>query len=134
MKIKLEIKGYPELLALHRVILEAKFGTYIQDEPIIGSPLVANIAERVIDTIIALEIEQGNFQAPDKWNEWRQIDPTRREWKAALQYIKNTRKYWDSLDNMQKRDHVRVILSPFLLSSDKLEEFIRQANHSSIEN
>lgn len=131
MNINLEIKNYPELLALHRVILEAKFSLPVRDRDIASSTLVASLAERIIEKIIYVEIKQGDSAAQEKWDNWRRIDFNRYEWKIALQHIRESREYWDTLNPEEKRSYAKLILSPFQPTPNVMDEFIKQAGQES---
>ena len=131
LKIKLEIRNYPELLALHRVILEAKFSLTIRDGDIAASTLIASLAERIIEKIINVEIEQGDAEAQAKWDNWRRINPSRYEWKVALQHIRESREYWDRLNSEERRSYVKLVLSPFQPTPGIMDEFVRQVEQES---
>lgn len=55
-----------DLIALHRCLLEAKFNPNPSDYDIAGSPIVAKLANQVIDHLEQID--------GDKWREWRAFD------------------------------------------------------------
>jgi len=59
----MKIKDKFELLALHRCLLEAKFSPSPNDGDIAGSPIVAKLANEVVDELVSIDGSQ--------WNEWR---------------------------------------------------------------
>ena len=131
MTVKLEITEYPVLLALHRVIMEAKFNPSVNDKLILGSPFVAKIANQVAEAIIESEVLNGDEAARDRWVNWSQLTPHRREWAITILHILDHRDSWNSLDSEKKREFATLFLSPFSLTEEMLNEFIRQVDEHS---
>lgn len=126
----LQLSSYPELIALHKALLEAKFNSMPNDLLIAGSPYVAQIANQVIETVIQLETAKGDANAEGKWKEWRRINPSRREWQVAIDRVKETKDTWMRWSNEEKASYVRVVLSPFTIEEHLLKTFISQVEES----
>lgn len=113
----------PELHALHRAIMSAKFTPNPEDPAINGSPHIASVANRVLDLII--EVEQKSSEGVRLWEEWRTIDNSRREWRVAFDFMDY--KKWSTWDARRKREFARIVLSPFKFDEQVLAEFVAEA-------
>jgi len=126
----LQLSSYPELIALHKALLEAKFNSTPNDSLLAGSPYLAQIAQQVIEAIIDLETAMGDSDAEAKWKEWRQINSLRREWQVAIDRVKEAKDMWIQWSNEEKTSYARVVLSPFIIEEHLLKTFITQVEES----
>lgn len=118
--MQLEIADHFQLLALHRCLLEAKFSEDPNDKDIAGSPLVADLARRVVRKL------EEHPEAGD-WESWLRLDPSRREWKIALDTAVKDKAYWGDLGMTAREAYVEDLLAPFRLSSDSRDDFMSAA-------
>lgn len=130
MQTTFEVSDYYELLALHRALMEAKFTFFPNDREIAGSPFVAKISHQVVETLIQVELARGHPKKAERWEKWRRIDVTRREWKIALQRIsesmKRFPKQWQKWTTQQKVEYCQNVISPFKLEGKMLTKFMEQ--------
>lgn len=96
-----QIDDYFELLALHRALLEAKFSPDPWDSHMHGNHHLANMANRVIETMMAMETEDKKLGLGGvmDWPKWRRVDNVKRPrvWEVCLQIIKKHEKHWSQL-------------------------------------
>ena len=92
-----EINDYYELLNLHKALLEARFHEGLENRYLAGSPIVAQIHSRIIQTMISMEI---NRKGSEGWSEWIKISNRRDYLERAIENIikfepwdKETEKY-----------------------------------------
>lgn len=122
-----QLSNYLKLLALHKAVLKAKFTATPDDILIAGSSLVAEIAEQIVEILIQMEEEQGEPNAAQRWNNWRNLDPSRDEWKIVLAYIPLCEK-WSQWPSEKKKEFAKTLFSPFYVNDNLLEDFIIQAD------
>lgn len=128
MTTSFHIVEYDKLLALHRALMEAKFTPFPNDQDIAGSSLVAEVANQVVDILIAIEIERGSPEQAKQWNEWRHIDTSRREWKVALERAQEVAS-WQNWSLEEKTIYSQILLSPFVVTEDVVAIFIQQVDN-----
>lgn len=121
-KRELTISSYYDLLALHRVILEAKFNPNPNDSDISASPIVSRIANEIVSKLIVQGEEKSKYIGVKKWQVWRKIDPARREWTIALQRA-SERRDWDQSSHLEQSNLIRNILAPFEITEDLEVQF-----------
>lgn len=120
------IKDRWELLALHRALFEAKLHSAPEDKDIVGSPVLARLAERVVDELIATETRDGDLDSKKRWEKWRKISehPRRLDYvRAALQAQKN----WTSYDEESRRTFLVDALSPLVAEEYELQQLLNEA-------
>lgn len=122
-----EIFDFNEVQALHRALMEAKFAENPVDTAVCGSPFVAAVANRVVDTLIEMERHSGGDERARHWEEWRQVTPSRREWKVALSRVEPGGP-WSSWSVEEKRRFAELLLSPLRATDQLLDQFVREAD------
>lgn len=123
MKFAIDFDDYYRLLALHRVLMEAKFCEVPNDPVVAGSPLVAELANKVVDALVQWpDVPGGN-----NWASWRKMDPTRREWQVAVRRAA-TMDEWSRLDPSTKREVAANLLSPFTIDGALIDQFVAEAD------
>jgi hypothetical protein len=71
-----------ELWAPYDCIIEAKFHGDPRDFDVPPSPIVADLANRIVDVLAA----SAQFGSADRWSAWRQLTPEREEWSLWLNW------------------------------------------------
>jgi hypothetical protein len=120
MTFSLKFDDYYRLLALHRALMEAKFCEVPNDLPVSGSPFVAEVANEVVEALSLWKKAEGD----SGWEEWRRIDPSRREWRIAVLRAASGES-WAKLDQTTKEKLGRNLLSPFTFDDALLADFIK---------
>jgi hypothetical protein len=123
--VVVRLSGYPELLAVHRALMEAKFREAPNDPVLLGSPLLADVANRVVDALIGLDSQRHGSAGRDRWVEWRQLSPERREWKLAIQAVSSAES-WSKWSQAERRSYVITVLAPFTLDDPSIEAFLEE--------
>lgn len=118
-----------ELLALQRVFREAKFCTEPDDVEVSDSPVVAKLFERLVATLVAQEVERDGEAARQRWAQWLAIDESRDEWDAAIRRARADAR-WATFSIAERVEYVRLLLSPFTLSSEVIDRFVSVVNQS----
>jgi hypothetical protein len=115
----LVIEDYFELLALNKALFEARF----REKPICaevqGSPFLADIHNRLIETLIATEREQGKQL---EWSEWRRWRNRVIEKQQVEQIIKHA--HWQQFSAHQKLAFVQVLIAPFIVDEEEMNALI----------
>lgn len=127
MSDMLIISDYNILLTLHKAIIEAKFSENPIHMELPGSHLLAQVSNQIVEILIKKEIESGGYSAIN-WKRWREIDEHRREWDIAMKYIVSHGQVWRTWERDRKEEFVRVLLSPYIISSELLDRFIIEAD------
>lgn len=118
----LVITDFVELVALDKVLREAKFSDSPNDPVIAASPIVADLARRVRAAHDLRTI--GLADRPDRED---MIGPTWREWTLS---VREARKLtdWHSWDQEAKARVARDLLSPFGVSDERVLQFINEVD------
>ena len=117
------ISESPDVNAMFRVVLEAKFHENPEDDDIPASALVAALAIELRNCLRAKEVEREGMAAERRWEEWLAITATRREWRCAMAYAAGHWKEWPSWTEDAKEVAVRQLLSPFEVSPETIAAF-----------
>ena len=121
--VLLEIKDRWELLALHRALFEAKLHRAPEDLDVAGSPILARLAERVIDALIEVEEANGKPDARTTWTAWRQASNHPRR-HAAIREAVESCSQWSQMTGDDRRSFVVDALSPLVGDDDLVASFI----------
>jgi hypothetical protein len=121
------ISNYDELIALHRVVMEAKFSIDPNDPAIQGSPLVAIIADQVIEALMNVEISKEGEASRIKWQRWREISPERREYQIIQDKIR-AEALWKAWSFDEQADYIKILVSPLTISEELINELINSIN------
>jgi hypothetical protein len=117
------IDDYDQLMALHRVMMEAKFTTDPNDSDIQGSPLVAAIAHQIVETLAEMDSGKTGEAARSKWQAWRTISPERREYQI-IQTKLSSAPGWRTLSASEQTQYVKDLVSPLLISDELIRQLI----------
>jgi hypothetical protein len=113
--LTMDVANHYELLALLRAIMEAKFAQRRTETEIVGSPHLAAVANRIVDSLISLEIKT-NPSAGFKWQTWRTLSPTRREWRIIVRRIREVTK-WNNWSLEERNAYIDYLISPLQIST-----------------
>ena len=117
---QITVHGVHELVALDKVLREAKFSEQPYDSAIAGSPIVAELARR---TRAALQQGVPTSGAADE------VQPGQREWTISLGTARRAR-LWSDWSQHEKRGYVRDLLSPYDVSDASVDRFINEVEGS----
>ena len=116
----------PELIC---VLIDAIWTLKFDTDPVDGyefasSPLVAEVVNRACDCLIALYREQGlNASANDLIKRRKLHDERYKgsfELEALPSHIRLIQKHWDAWSEKQRMDHLRVFLTPTVVTDAEL--------------
>jgi hypothetical protein len=117
------IDNYYELMALHRVIMEAKFNVDPNDLEIQLSPMVAKIANQVVEVLIEMEVSKNGESSRSKWQEWRKVSSDRREYQIVQTKVKSEA-LWKTWSFDEQAIYVKDLVSPLQISDELISELI----------
>ncbi len=117
------INNYNELMALHRVVMEAKFSLQPNDPGIQGSPLVSMIANQTIESLIEMEVEKEGEAARLKWQEWRKISPDRKEYQFIQAKLKSDAS-WKTWSFDEQAKYVKDLASPLEITDELVGDLL----------
>lgn len=123
--LELVTNGF-ELLALHRALMEARFTLEANDPAVPDSPLVAAVANRVVDALIDLGKQSKGYGTAEEWIAWRRVDPTRREWRVVVNRLARNRS-WQKQSREEKAAQAAMLMSPFVLTQEQLDQLVSEA-------
>ncbi|WP_340399395.1 SMI1/KNR4 family protein [Paenibacillus sp. FSL H8-0079] len=122
-KSKLLVEEETELLALHRVLLEAKFNLSPSDYHIQASPFAAELAQRVLKTIVELQAAT-DVNKKERWSNWLE---QKKDWiwERCLSYMLKTPPFhWRTMEQVTKCKYVKWLFSPYDPSEEDVTRFI----------
>ncbi len=126
MTVSLEITEYYELVALHRALRAVKFARQPTIPELSGSPYLADISRRIVDTLSQMEVERGK---PERSSDWEiEIDPGSEVWQIAVRNAAAHPEFWREQTHEKKIEVARIHLSPFVLTDELLENFAHQVD------
>lgn len=126
----LTVSNPMELLALHKAIMEAKFHENPENQDVLGSPLLAAIADQVMDAIINAEDAVGNSSKASSWRTFRRLSSN--TWIAERVYRQVVRNpNWRAFDDVSRTRYLICALAPFQATSSELDN-LRQRIDASI--
>lgn len=97
-----------------RAIVEAKFHKDPEDADVPGSAILAGVAVRIRDEVMAEEVRREGAVAESRWRDWIRIGPERREWEAARNYAAGMwTDTWHHWSADERRAAAEYLLSPF---------------------
>jgi hypothetical protein len=123
------VTDHVELLALWRLIAEAKFQPDPDDSDIWGSPHVHALAQRVADALLSADTSLGGAEAAARHLRWRSSLSDN----VVLPIIQRNLKrdagttWWRSASLDVKESYVRGCVAPFDPGDAFIHELIRQA-------
>ncbi len=123
--MNLEISDYWELLALHNVLMEAKFHENPFKPEIQHSPYVQNIANKVFEALVNSEFTANGLDKAS-WLSWREADKDRREVILLINKI-STEPSWSDMSKDERIEYIRIFMAPLILE-EKLEQGIAESS------
>lgn len=121
--------SHAELLALLRAIVEAKFHKDPADLDVPGSTVLASVASRVRDAVIAEEVRREGAVAEARWQQWIRLDATRPEWDGAKTYaVGEWGRPWARWSEEERRQAAVALLSPFAPEEAALQQFLAEVD------
>lgn len=122
------IDSYPDLIILHKTIMEAKFSGDVWDYDVPRSSEIAALSRKVVTELIRQADQKYPGQKRvEQWDSWLQIDPERREWKSALNFARKAQ--YNKLAAASLKAAVEDLLAPFTVSEDLVQQFVDELNH-----
>ncbi len=121
------IDNYDELMALHRALMEAKFSESPNDLAIQGSSLLSKIANNVVESLTAMDIERDGESSIAKWQKWREVIPERREYQIVQAKLKSESS-WIEWDNSKQVEYVQSLFSPLQASEEIISALLNSMN------
>ncbi len=126
----LQITDYYELLALHSALMVARFSRNPIKPELPGSPYLADIANRIVQTLAEMEVERGHPERAERW--YAKIDPTEELWQIAIRNASTKPDIWGKLSIKEKIERAKTFLSPFTITNNILDAFIAEVDENTI--
>jgi hypothetical protein len=117
-----QLENYYELSLAHKMMV-ARFCEDPIDLEVPVSPVAAGLHDRIIQKLMALEIEKGGEAVQQEWDEWLNISSDTREWGVSVERAKNDAR-WLTWNDMEQRFYTMTLLSPFEVSENLIAEFV----------
>lgn len=118
-----------ELLALWRLVAEAKFQADPDDKDLWGSPFVHNLAQRISDALLQTYKNQHDVQAIEAHHRWIASLPTNIVLSVVKARLRNdaSSSWWHSMSHEQKLEYVQGCVSPFEPDQNFIELLVHEA-------
>ena len=113
-----EIKNEKELVVLHRALFAAKFPGANQDPALIGSPVLANLANRVVQAL-------SESQKQENWEEWRQAEKHEHIIQFVKKQIGTVSSLWETWSEEEKESYISYLLSPLIPGKALMKELLK---------
>jgi hypothetical protein len=107
MDAALVIDDPNELVALHRALFEAQFAVDPHDRDVPGSPILAALANRVVDALTQID---------PRWSEWRDAEKHPDRVAVAARHL-HANPSWASWSDAERERQVRNHLAPLVAST-----------------
>ncbi|GMM90618.1 hypothetical protein [Vibrio fortis] len=114
--INIELSDYWELLALHNVLMEAKFNENPFKPEIQLSPHVKRLTDKVFEALINTEAPAQGFDKAGRLT-WRKATEDRREVKLLLNKISSDPS-WVHLNHSERAEYIQTFMSPLKIDED----------------
>lgn len=118
-----QIENCHELRVAHKMMMAARFCQDPIDLEVPVSPVAAGLHDRIIQKLMAVEIEKGGEAAQQEWDEWLSISTDNREWEISVLRAKSDAR-WLTWNDMEQRFYTMTLLSPFEVSENLIAEFV----------
>lgn len=124
-----EIHNEIELLALWRLVAEAKFQVAPDDADLWGSPYVHQLSQRIADSLLAAYEARGDFDAARRHRLWRKSTEENVVWPVVVSNLRRDAKldWWKSFSDDEKVTYVIGCIAPFELSSERIGKLISES-------
>ncbi|MFC4637923.1 hypothetical protein [Deinococcus hohokamensis] len=120
MNARIEVQGW-EMLALHKLLLDYKFDLGVRDE-LFASTLLADLAERLLNGLVALDAEVKGIDSHDLWVSFLTVSNT--EHPAVPKVLDRLRDHaltwWIKATLTERQAYLRAAFSPYRLADDLL--------------
>lgn len=111
---------------MHRIVMEAKFNERPNDKDVAGSPIVANLARKVVAALTSpTHASTPGIAAASEWEKWLRLEPSRREWQVVIDRGAED-STWESLSAGARRELVVDLLSPLTASERAVAALVEQ--------
>jgi hypothetical protein len=130
MSTVFQISDYYQLRALFRALMAAKFSRDSVAPELMGSPLLAEVADQITRVLAKMEIERGRPEGAENWE--MTIVPNSEKWLILLKHIEVNVSNWKSWSLAEKRYYAEILMSPFKVDNDLVTLLIDQADNFSL--
>jgi hypothetical protein len=127
------VTEHHRLLVLYKAIMTVKFSNQALEDPVLAaSPFLADMAREVVDTLASIEELEGKPKAREKWS--LKIVVGGGTWKIAVRnaidFLEVGHISWASWSQEKKQELARIFLSPFVVSADIVDAFIKEVDEA----
>ncbi|WP_417396002.1 hypothetical protein [Gimesia chilikensis] len=119
-----QIEDYNELMALHKFLMERHYKIEFHSDELVGSRFIAEISNRVVDSLIEIDEGQERFEKVKSWQNWRLLEPSRPEWDMLLFRIKNIGEWWGKHTIEERKKYILIFLSPYTVNSENMAKLL----------
>ncbi len=118
-----------ELLALWRLVAEAKFQPCPDDHDLWHSPYVHGLAQKISDALLDYERQRGNIEGVERHNRWIASLPDNIVLPVVKAQLRKdaSQSWWSKKSYPEKVAYVKGCVAPFEPGESFIEELIREA-------
>lgn len=123
-----EVSDPIELLALWRLVAEAKFHENPEDTDLWGSPYVRALSQRISDALLQSYQDSGNESRVRSHQEWIASLPSNVVLPVVRSRLRSdaTQPWWGAMTEEQKIEYVRGCVVPFLTTEEFTKKLISE--------
>ncbi len=115
---------YEDLIALHRILMSAKFSEIPFDIAVDASPLTARYSNHVVSEIVSFLQREGRLVEADEWNEWRIWHRRVRENDIVKLKLRRLAKSLPSMGVKERKNVIANLIAPFIATSEEIEALL----------
>jgi hypothetical protein len=121
-----QVTDYYELRALHTALWLARFAGHPVKPEVPGSPLLANVAKRIVEVLAEMEVARGKAKEARGWQ--IEIVPDGGLWDVIVENASTHPEIWKTWSWEKKREVAQIYLSPLVYTDEIRDEFVRQVD------
>jgi hypothetical protein len=125
----IQIEQKYDLLALHRTIMEAKFHDPPSNEDVLASPIIARLANDVLDEMIDIETREERGPHDEGWRHWRDVT-SRPDIVRIVMACARQSPHWNKQSRDEKIEYIRCGLSPIHAPPETLERLVDEVDRN----
>lgn len=114
-----QITDISDLHALNRA-LQVALRADSDDPALVGSPIVAALAHRVVDALIEAERARSGASAEARWASWRRIE-SRPDLLAWARRTSTAAPRWATWTRPERQRYVEALIAPFVATDATME-------------
>ena len=115
---------------LQRAIMEARFFSGEPGSVLPGSPLLADLHERVVDKLVEQATTSEDHRAADRLQQWLEWENHTRERESLVSILREMEPAWSTWTLEGRCEVARSLMKPFSFSDKEVLEVVRSVSET----